>query len=87
MITEYAGGSNLSEYLELKPTQTVDELEARNLIGQLLRCLSYCHQKGIAHNNLSMNNVFILEDFDSEDLDREDEEPGHVKRYIQNVTF
>ena len=58
-IMELWAGGELKKYLLSKPQQRVSEREARFLILQIWRGISYCHQKGIIHRNLKPENILI----------------------------
>lgn len=51
----------MKHYLASKPHKRVSEVEARFLILQVIRGVSYCHQKGIIHRNLKPDNLLIKE--------------------------
>ena len=59
LCMEYADGGELKQYLESKPNSRVSELEARYLISQIWRAISFWHQKGIIHRDLKPENVLI----------------------------
>ena len=62
-IMELCAGGDLQHYLSIQPKQRVSEKEARFLILQIWRGISYWHQKGIVHRNLKPDNIFISEEF------------------------
>ena len=67
IVTEYAQNGKLQSYLDNKFGQSTSELEARHIIGQILRCISYWHQKAVVHGNITPNNVYITRNMDSEE--------------------
>ena len=59
LFMEYADGGELAQYLISKPNRRVSEVEARYLISQIWRAISFCHQKGIIHRDLKPENVLV----------------------------
>lgn len=66
MVMDFAKGSSIKEYLQGQLDQTLKEVEARMLIRQILRALDHCHQQGLAHQNLNLDNVFVTQEDDNE---------------------
>lgn len=84
IISEFAKGCKLKEYLDFKYSGNIDEVEARELILQLLRTVSYCHQKGMTFGELSHECLFISDDGGDDYIDefaREDSETDCVNKF------
>ena len=69
LIMDYASGGEFEKYLCNKPHWRVSEKEARFLILQIWRAVSFWHQKGIIHRDLKPENILVT--YSNED--REDE--------------
>ena len=59
LIMDYASGGEFEQYLWSKTNWRVSEKEARYLISQIWRAVSYCHQKGIIHRDLKPENILV----------------------------
>ena len=57
MIMEYAGGGELYQYVESKGF--LDEIEARRIFIQIVNAMSYCHNRGIVHRDLKLENILM----------------------------
>ena len=67
LIMDYASGGEFEQYLCNKPHWRVTEKEARFLILQIWRAVSFCHQKGIIHRDLKPENVLVTYSNDGRD--------------------
>ena len=54
---EYADGGELLDYVEDK--KGLEELEARNIIKQLVLGIENCHDQGVIHRDLKLENVLF----------------------------
>ena len=54
---EYAGGGGVLKYVEEK--EKLGEVEARRIFVQIVNAMSYCHQRGIVHRDLKLENVLF----------------------------
>lgn len=57
MIMEYAAGGELFKYVEEK--HRLNEIEARKIFQQIVNAMSYCHNRGIVHRDLKLENVLF----------------------------
>ena len=57
LIMEYADGGELIEYVEGK--QGLDEIECRSLFKQMISAIEACHDQGIIHRDLKLENVLF----------------------------
>lgn len=55
-VMELCGGGSLSNYVEMKP---LSERLARYYMPQLIKGLKYCHNKGVCHRDLKLENLLI----------------------------
>jgi serine/threonine protein kinase len=59
MIMEHAGGGELQERIEAKGS--LCELDARDIFRQCVNAISYCHNRGLIHRDLKLENVLFKE--------------------------
>ncbi|KAG8834763.1 hypothetical protein FRC17_007270 [Serendipita sp. 399] len=57
LVTELCAGGELFDYLVEKGR--IDEYEARLLFGQLCLAVAYCHDQGVVHRDLKLENVLL----------------------------
>lgn len=57
MIMEYAGGGEILGYLQKQGT--INEIDTRTIILQIVNSIIYCHQRGIVHRDLKLENVIF----------------------------
>ena len=57
LIMEYADGGELIGYVEEK--HGLSEVETRNLVKQLVAALDCCHEQGVIHRDLKLENVLF----------------------------
>ncbi|XP_049848742.1 uncharacterized protein LOC126316688 [Schistocerca gregaria] len=58
-VMEFCGGGNVSDYLGGRPIS--DEL-ARFYFSQIVRSVQYCHERGVAHRDLKLDNILLDND-------------------------
>lgn len=59
LISELCSGGELFDYLV--ENGRLSEQETRRIIGQLLCGLGYCHQMGVVHRDLKLENILLNE--------------------------
>ena len=57
---EYMEGGELKEYLRKKGKLT--ESEAKNFFKQIINAVRYCHQKGLVHRDLKLENILMKDE-------------------------
>ncbi|KAG7376472.1 hypothetical protein PHYBOEH_001522 [Phytophthora boehmeriae] len=59
VVTELCGGGDLWQQLELAPNNRLPEARALSLFSQIIGGVSHLHSNGIAHRDLSLENVLL----------------------------
>ena len=62
LITDLMKGSDLHSALEDRGSYAEDD--ARDIITQLLTALKYCHERGVVHRDVKLENVMLPSAFD-----------------------
>ncbi len=82
LILEYIPGMDLLTFLQLR--YKIPEPTVKELFGQIITALEYCHSLGIAHRDIKLDNIMIndrtikLIDFGFCDLDLPGQGIGHL---------
>jgi len=63
LIMEHIEGKSLYEYVKEKNCayRYLPESEVREIIMQLLKGVAFMHEKGIAHRDLKLDNILVVE--------------------------
>jgi len=59
LVLEYIEGMDLFSFMEQRNFDPLPEYLARKIFSQLASAVHYCHQKGVAHRDLKLENVLI----------------------------
>lgn len=57
MIMELAGGGELLQHVEEQGR--IPELDSRKIVLQIINAMSFCHNRGIVHRDLKLENVLF----------------------------
>ena len=61
-VMEFCAGGDLHQYVERAPLNRLAEANALEIVRQLASGLGFLHGIGIAHRDLSLENVFLADD-------------------------
>lgn len=59
LVLEYVRGIDLFTFMESRNFQGLPEVVARKIFGQIASAIQYCHQEGVAHRDLKLENILI----------------------------
>ncbi len=59
LIMELVEGMSLLNYLKSKPNKRIDEYECKDIFGQIMRGVQYCHSNSIYHRDIKLENLII----------------------------
>jgi len=57
LVMEYCAGGHLEDYIS--PTRPMSEAAGRFYFGQLMAGVTYCHEKGVCHRDLRVENLML----------------------------
>ena len=57
---EYCGKISMREFLKQKRGGRLEEHELKPIFRQIVKAVQYCHQKGIAHRDIKLENILIM---------------------------
>jgi tRNA A-37 threonylcarbamoyl transferase component Bud32 len=61
LVLELVKGKSLHAYLKAREGRKLPEPEARSIFRQVVAGICYCHQKGIAHRDIKLDNLLLDE--------------------------
>lgn len=59
VVMEYCSGGDLYEHIQARPNGLLSELEAIRFMKQIVLGVNFLHQHGIAHRDLSLENILL----------------------------
>jgi len=62
LVCELVKDGSLYSYIRSKETYKLSEIEAKRIFIQILTAVRYCHQKGVVHRDLKLENILLDED-------------------------
>lgn len=65
MVMEYAGGGELLEFVTKRGR--LSEFDSRKIMIQVTNAIHYCHNRGVIHRDLKLENVLFRERFELDD--------------------
>jgi NUAK family SNF1-like kinase len=60
LAMEYVTGGELFDYIAAK--KVLSETEARRIFRQVVAAVHYCHENGVTHRDLKLENILLDED-------------------------
>lgn len=67
IVLEYCSGGDLFQYLDRRDFKITED-RARNIAHQIAASLYYIHSYGIAHRDLKLENILMVDDSDDSQL-------------------
>lgn len=67
IVMEVCPGGNLMDYFEMRGLELTEE-RASNIVKKLADSISYLHSYGIAHRDLKLENILMVEESDESDI-------------------
>ncbi|XP_064632458.1 NUAK family SNF1-like kinase 1 [Lineus longissimus] len=61
LVMEYAAGGELYDYINEK--KVLHETEARKFFRQIVSAIHHCHQNGVVHRDLKLENIVLDKDY------------------------
>ncbi|OMJ78628.1 hypothetical protein SteCoe_21505 [Stentor coeruleus] len=61
IVLEYAGGGDLLQIIKARGRLTEDE--ARGIFYQLIEAIKFCHDTGIIHRDIKLDNILLTSDY------------------------
>ena len=69
LMMEYVKGTNIYDYLKLKPEHKLVECEAKRIFKQIVIGINYCHEHWITHRDIKLENILLNERNDVKIID------------------
>ena len=66
LILEYISGNNASKMFK---TQLPSKIQVKHIIKQLVEAVKFCHEKGIIHRDIKLENIMIDEKYNIKLID------------------
>ena len=61
MVLERVTGVSLKEYLLNIPDHKLTESQASDIFQQISSAIAYCHERGITHRDLKLDNILLTQ--------------------------
>jgi tRNA A-37 threonylcarbamoyl transferase component Bud32 len=61
LIFEYVSGCSLAEYLKSRSSHKIEEYQAKSIFKQILLALDFCHNLGVSHRDIKLENILMDE--------------------------
>ncbi|OMJ72226.1 hypothetical protein SteCoe_29401 [Stentor coeruleus] len=59
IVLEYISGCSLSDYLKSRSSRRIEEYQAKGVFKQILLALEFCHNLGITHRDIKLENILL----------------------------
>jgi len=59
LVLEYVSGVDMFTWMEFRNFEPIPEKTARKIFRDICSAIQYCHQRGIAHRDLKLENILI----------------------------
>jgi len=59
LVMEFVDGASLIELMEEREFEPLEESIGKDIFGQLISAVSYCHSKGVAHRDIKLDNILV----------------------------
>jgi len=59
VVADYIKGEDLFVFMQKRDFRPLSEIQTRKMIQQLAKALRYCHQRGISHKDIKLENICL----------------------------
>lgn len=59
IVMEYVKGEDLWEFMKNRRWKALCEKDARSIFRQIVKTVKYCHEHGVAHKDIKLENIMI----------------------------